>query len=61
MLNFGGQWPDSKAMICNSSDGNIVVGTSYCDSMQGGGPVAAGNPYLRIDIVKVDNSGNVFD
>ncbi|MCK9218942.1 MAG: T9SS type A sorting domain-containing protein [Bacteroidales bacterium] len=60
MLNLGGPLQDQKAMICNSMDGNIIVGTSYCDSMPGGSPSASGNAYRRINIIKVDNSGNIL-
>ena len=60
MLNLGGPLQDGRAMICNSTDGNIIVGTSYCDSMPGGGPTATGNAYLRINIIKVDYNGNIL-
>ncbi|MEI7727659.1 MAG: hypothetical protein WCK09_21300, partial [Bacteroidota bacterium] len=60
ILNLGGQFQDSQAFICNSMDGNIIVGTSYCDSMPGGGPSASGNAYRRINIIKVDNNGNIL-
>ncbi|MEI7727893.1 MAG: T9SS type A sorting domain-containing protein, partial [Bacteroidota bacterium] len=60
LLNLGGQWQDTFAMICNSTDGNIIVGTTFCDSMPGGGPVADGNAYRRINIMKVDKSGNIL-
>ena len=60
LLNLGGPMQDTPAMICNSTDGNIVVGTSFCDSMPGGGPSAEGNAYRRINIIKVDNSGNII-
>lgn len=59
-LNLGSWWPDTPARVCRSADGNIVVGTSWCDSVQGGGTVAAGNAFRRINIIKVDNNGNVL-
>ncbi|MEI7897182.1 MAG: T9SS type A sorting domain-containing protein [bacterium] len=60
MLNMGSILVDTKAMICNSMDGNIIVGTTYCDSMPGSGPIAVGNPYRRINLLKVDNNGNIL-
>ena len=60
MLTFGSWWPDTPAFICNSKGGNIIVGTSYCDSMQGGGGLVAGDPYRRINIIKLDNNGNIL-
>ncbi|NCA76052.1 MAG: T9SS type A sorting domain-containing protein [Alphaproteobacteria bacterium] len=60
MLNLGGPLKDTQAMICNSMDGNIIVGTTYCDSMYGGQPNYEGLPYRRINIMKLDNSGNVL-
>lgn len=52
--NLGGPWDDGVAFVCNTSDGNMVVGTSYCDSMSGY------NPHRRINILKMDNAGNVL-
>ena len=60
MLNLGGPWQDTPAMICNSMDGNIIVGTTYCDSMQGGQPNYEGLPYRRINIMKISNNGSVL-
>jgi hypothetical protein len=60
MKNFGGPYPDNIAMLSNSIDGNIIIGTSYCDSIAGGGTHVAGNCYRKINIIKLDNSGTIL-
>lgn len=60
MLNLGGPGQDTPAMLCNSMDGNIIVGTTYCDSMHGGQPNYEGLPYRRINIIKFDINGNIL-
>ncbi|MCX6234591.1 MAG: T9SS type A sorting domain-containing protein [Bacteroidetes bacterium] len=54
MKNLGGQYKDNKAMICLDQDGNILMGTVYADTMSGD------DPHSRINIVKLDNQGNVI-
>jgi len=56
---FGSPFIDSKGMLCNTMDGNMVLGFAYCDSMFGGGPHTEGSPYRRINLIKLDNSGNI--
>jgi len=45
---------DSRGMICKTSDGNMVLGTCYCDSMSGD------NARRRINLIKLDNSGSII-
>ncbi len=56
--NLGGPHKDNKAMLCKAPDGSIIVGTLYADSMSG--PAHHGDPFSRIHIVKLDNSGNII-
>ena len=60
MKNLGGPYPDNVAMLTNSIDGNIIIGTSYCDSIDGGGPHVEGNSFRKIKIIKIDNSGTII-
>jgi hypothetical protein len=57
---LGGPYPDGIAMLTKSSDGNIIIGTSYCDSIDGGGPHVEGNTFRKINIIKLDNSGTIL-
>jgi hypothetical protein len=59
-LNFGGPFIDSRGMLCKTADGNMVLGTAYCDSMTGGNPHMTGHPYRRINLIKIDNAGNMI-
>jgi hypothetical protein len=54
MKNLGGPYSDNIAMLTNSIDGNIIIGTSYCDTMAGD------NCSRRINIIKIDNSGTIL-
>jgi hypothetical protein len=60
MKNLGGPYSDNIAMLTNSIDGNIIIGTSYCDSIAGGGPHVEGNSYLKINFIKLNNSGTIL-
>ena len=53
--NLGGPYHDSNPMVSISFDGNIIVGTSYGDTM-----ATPDNPISRINIIKLDNEGNVI-
>ena len=52
--NLGGPIKDNKAMLCLDYDGNILVGTNYGDEMSGD------DVYSRINIIKLDNEGNII-
>jgi hypothetical protein len=54
MKVFGGPYYDSQGMICSTLDGNMVLGYCYCDLMDGD------NTYRRINLIKLDNTGNVL-
>jgi len=58
--NYGTPFIDSRGMICSTQDGNIVLGFGYCDSMSGGGPSTEGNPFRRINLIKINNNGDVI-
>ena len=58
--NYGTPFIDSRGMICGTTDGNMILGFGYCDSMSGGGPSTEGNPYRRINLIKLDNLGNII-
>ena len=60
MKNMGGPYPDIPAFLTKSSDGNIIIGTCYCDSIDGGGPHIEGNSFRKINIIKIDNSGTIL-
>jgi hypothetical protein len=51
---FGGSYEDSRGMVCSTSDGNMVLGFCNCDWMTGS------NSYRRINLIKLDNGGNVI-
>jgi len=53
--NLGEPYKDFTPMVAISTDGNIIVGTSIADSM-----LTPDVPISRINIVKLDNEGNVF-
>jgi hypothetical protein len=53
--NLGGPYKDSSPFVAIAFDSNIVVGTSYGDTM-----VTPDNPESRINIIKLDNSGNII-
>jgi len=55
MKNLGGPYVDYIARVCNSMEGNILVGTCYSDSM-----FSNDEAYSRINIVNIDNQGNVL-
>lgn len=52
--NIGESFEDSQAMLSKSPDGNIVIGTTIADYESGG------MAYSRINIVKLDNEGNIL-
>lgn len=54
MLILGSLLRDTQAMVCNSLDGAIIVGTSYCDSMSGD------ITFRRINIIKIDYNENIL-
>jgi hypothetical protein len=58
--NVGGPYPDTPAFLTESNDGNIIAGTCYCDSVDGGGPHVEGNFFRKINIIKIDNSGTIL-
>ncbi len=51
---FGGSYEDTRGMICNTLDGNMVMAYAYCDWMIGS------NSFRRINLIKLDNDGNVI-
>ena len=51
---FGGGYSDTRGMICNTQDGNMVLAYAYCDYMTGS------NSFRRINLIKLDNAGNVI-
>jgi hypothetical protein len=53
--NLGGPFKDFTPMISLSQEGNIIVGTSYGDSMY-----TPDIPLSRINIIKLDNDGNII-
>jgi hypothetical protein len=56
MMNLGGPYEDNRAWLCRANDGNILVGTVIADSAT----TSHGGSYLRINIIKLDNEGNVL-
>ena len=56
--NLGGPFKDNRALLCKGTDGSIIAGTMYADSMAGS-PIH-GDPYSRIYIVKLDNDGTII-
>jgi hypothetical protein len=52
--NIGESFEDNSACLSNSKDDNIIVGTNIAD-FEGGG-----TPYSRINIVKMDNDGEIL-
>ena len=57
-FNYGTPYIDTPGMLCSTQDGNMVLGFGYCDSMSGGGTSTEGNPFRRINLIKIDNDGN---
>jgi hypothetical protein len=55
VINLGSQFMDNKAMVCQSIDSVIIVGTNYADSMY-----TSDASYSKINIVKIDNQGNII-
>jgi hypothetical protein len=53
--NLGGPLMDARPMVSIAKDGNIVVGTTYADSM-----ATPDIPLSRINIIKLDNQGNII-
>jgi hypothetical protein len=53
--NLGGPFKDSSPMVSIASDGNIIVGTSYADTMAT--PTAA---ISRINLIKLSNEGEII-
>jgi hypothetical protein len=53
--NLGGPEKDFIPMVALSDDGNILVGTSYADSM-----LTPDIPISKINIIKLDNNGNIL-
>ena len=53
--NLGGPLDDYHPMLTLGKDGNIVVGTSYCDSM-----ITPSDPMRITNIVKLDNEGTIL-
>jgi len=51
---MGGPLLDHVAFLVKSNDGNIVMGSTYGDEMQGNDPIS------RINIAKLDNYGNIL-
>jgi len=58
--NYGTPFIDTRGMLCSTIDGNMILGFAYCDSMHGGGPSTEGNPFRRINLIKIDNGGNTI-
>ena len=59
-FNYGTPNIDTPGMLSSTQDGKMVLGFAYCDSMSGGGPSAEGAPFRRINLIKIDNDGNVI-
>ncbi|HOX78718.1 MAG TPA: hypothetical protein PLW31_11865 [Bacteroidales bacterium] len=53
--NLGGPYKDFTPMVAKSDAGNIIVGTSYADSM-----LTPDVPMSRINIIKLNNSGTII-
>ncbi|MCK9401354.1 MAG: T9SS type A sorting domain-containing protein [Bacteroidales bacterium] len=53
--NLGGPFKDFNALVSLAIDGNILVGTSYADSM-----LTPDIPLSRINIIKLDNEGTIL-
>ncbi len=53
-MDIGGPYYDSKTLLCNAHDGNIMSASCYADSMQGND-----NAYRTINIKKIDLEGNI--
>jgi hypothetical protein len=53
--NLGGPFKEFPPMISLSKDGNIIVGSSYADTMY-----TPDIPLSRINIIKLDNDGNII-
>jgi hypothetical protein len=53
--NLGGPYKDFNPMVTLSIDGDILVGTSYADSM-----LTPDIPLSRINLIKLDNYGNIL-
>ena len=53
--NVGGPYKDFIPMISIAQDGNIIIGTSYGDTMD-----TPDIPLSRINILKLDNDGNIL-
>ena len=54
IINMGGLYEDNRAMLCKSHDNNILMGTTITDFETGG------TRYATINVVKLDNSGNII-
>ncbi|MCD4747190.1 MAG: T9SS type A sorting domain-containing protein, partial [Bacteroidales bacterium] len=53
--NLGGSFDDYHPMLTLGKDGNIVAGTSYCDSM-----ITPSDPMRITNIVKLNNEGTIL-
>ena len=53
--NLGGPYKDSSPFVTIAHDSNILIGTSYGDTM-----ATPDNPMSRINLIKLDNSGNII-
>jgi hypothetical protein len=47
-------YEDYKATVCQSGDGNILMGTTIADTAIGNSPIS------RTNVVKLDNDGNII-
>lgn len=57
---YGSPYVDTQGMICHTMDNMMILGFAYCDSMTGGNPHMTGHPYRRINLIKLDNAGNII-
>ncbi len=54
-VDVGGIYYDTKALLCNAYDGNIIAANCYADSMSG-----SWDAYRTINIKKIDLEGNII-
>ncbi|MBC8486890.1 MAG: T9SS type A sorting domain-containing protein [Bacteroidetes bacterium] len=54
-INVGGPYYDTKTLLCNAHDGNIIAAACYADSMSG-----SWDAYRTIKIKKIDLEGNII-